>query len=196
GRVEVVPLHPQERDVAALEHEFDERLPEVAVRDRLLLRVQPAPTPPALPPPIAEAVDDVGRVRHDLDRTTRRSYRLERRGDLHALVRRARVGATRPCTVGSDPGPSTGARVPAAGTVGVGDEGHRSEHGTGAPTPRQSGPRTPNRLGRVRVPACTPPLTEDPQVIIDGFVQQLPDIDPTETEEWLASLDAVVGARG
>jgi len=33
-------------------------------------------------------------------------------------------------------------------------------------------------------------------VIIDGFVQQLPDIDPTETEEWLASLDAVVGARG
>jgi pyruvate dehydrogenase E1 component len=33
-------------------------------------------------------------------------------------------------------------------------------------------------------------------VIIDGFVQQLPDIDPTETEEWLASLDAVVSARG
>ncbi len=33
-------------------------------------------------------------------------------------------------------------------------------------------------------------------MIIDGFVQQLPDIDPTETEEWLASLDAVVGARG
>ncbi|MGY6499754.1 MAG: pyruvate dehydrogenase (acetyl-transferring), homodimeric type [Acidimicrobiales bacterium] len=33
-------------------------------------------------------------------------------------------------------------------------------------------------------------------MIIDGFVQQLPDIDPTETEEWLASLDAVVGTRG
>ncbi len=25
----------------------------------------------------------------------------------------------------------------------------------------------------------------------DGFVHQLPDIDPTETQEWLDSLDAV-----
>ncbi|MDZ7678570.1 MAG: pyruvate dehydrogenase (acetyl-transferring), homodimeric type [Acidimicrobiales bacterium] len=31
---------------------------------------------------------------------------------------------------------------------------------------------------------------------MDGFVHQLPDIDPTETEEWLDSLDAVVGTRG
>ena len=29
-------------------------------------------------------------------------------------------------------------------------------------------------------------------MIIDGFVHQLPDIDPDETEEWLDSLDAVV----
>jgi len=33
-------------------------------------------------------------------------------------------------------------------------------------------------------------------VIIDGFAHQLPDIDPTETEEWLDSLDAVVDQRG
>ena len=33
-------------------------------------------------------------------------------------------------------------------------------------------------------------------MIIDGFVHQLPDIDPTETQEWLDSLDAVVGAQG
>ncbi len=33
-------------------------------------------------------------------------------------------------------------------------------------------------------------------MIIDGFVQQLPDIDPTETEEWMASLDAVVSTHG
>jgi pyruvate dehydrogenase E1 component len=33
-------------------------------------------------------------------------------------------------------------------------------------------------------------------MIIDGFVHQLPDIDPTETREWLDSLDAVVGAQG
>jgi pyruvate dehydrogenase E1 component len=33
-------------------------------------------------------------------------------------------------------------------------------------------------------------------MMIDGFVHQLPDIDPTETREWLDSLDAVVGAQG
>ena len=32
--------------------------------------------------------------------------------------------------------------------------------------------------------------------MIDGFVHQLPDIDPAETQEWLDSLDAVVGAQG
>ena len=30
----------------------------------------------------------------------------------------------------------------------------------------------------------------------DGFVHQLPDIDPTETTEWLDSIDAVVAMRG
>ncbi|HEX8804021.1 MAG TPA: pyruvate dehydrogenase (acetyl-transferring), homodimeric type [Acidimicrobiales bacterium] len=33
-------------------------------------------------------------------------------------------------------------------------------------------------------------------MIIDGFVHQLPDTDPTETREWLDSLDAVVEAHG
>jgi pyruvate dehydrogenase E1 component len=33
-------------------------------------------------------------------------------------------------------------------------------------------------------------------VIFDGFTQQLPDTDPTETDEWLASLDAVVESHG
>jgi pyruvate dehydrogenase E1 component len=33
-------------------------------------------------------------------------------------------------------------------------------------------------------------------MIIDGFVHQLPDTDPAETQEWLDSLDAVVGAHG
>ena len=33
-------------------------------------------------------------------------------------------------------------------------------------------------------------------MIIDGFVHQLPDIDPAETREWLDSLDAVVDAEG
>ena len=33
-------------------------------------------------------------------------------------------------------------------------------------------------------------------MIFDGFVHQLPDIDPTETQEWLESLDAVVDTHG
>ena len=33
-------------------------------------------------------------------------------------------------------------------------------------------------------------------MFIDGFVHQLPDIDPAETQEWLDSLDAVVDAHG
>jgi pyruvate dehydrogenase E1 component len=33
-------------------------------------------------------------------------------------------------------------------------------------------------------------------LIIDGFFHQLPDIDPEETQEWLDSLDAVVGHAG
>ena len=33
-------------------------------------------------------------------------------------------------------------------------------------------------------------------MFIDGFVHQLPDIDPGETQEWLDSLDAVVDANG
>src|SRR3954454_1433956 len=33
-------------------------------------------------------------------------------------------------------------------------------------------------------------------MIIDGFVHQLPDTDPEETQEWLDSLSAVVGAQG
>ncbi|CAN5836348.1 pyruvate dehydrogenase (acetyl-transferring), homodimeric type [soil metagenome] len=34
------------------------------------------------------------------------------------------------------------------------------------------------------------------QVIIDGMPSQLPDVDPTETQEWLDSIDAVVERHG
>ena len=33
-------------------------------------------------------------------------------------------------------------------------------------------------------------------MIFDGFVHSLPDIDPEETKEWLASLDEVVEVEG
>jgi pyruvate dehydrogenase E1 component len=33
-------------------------------------------------------------------------------------------------------------------------------------------------------------------MIFDGYVQQLPDTDPVETQEWLDSLDAVIDTHG
>ena len=33
-------------------------------------------------------------------------------------------------------------------------------------------------------------------MIFDGYVHQIPDTDPDETQEWLDSLDAVVDAHG
>ncbi|MBX7161269.1 MAG: pyruvate dehydrogenase (acetyl-transferring), homodimeric type, partial [Acidimicrobiia bacterium] len=33
-------------------------------------------------------------------------------------------------------------------------------------------------------------------MMFDGFLHQVPDIDPTETEEWLDSLDSVIDSRG
>jgi pyruvate dehydrogenase E1 component len=42
----------------------------------------------------------------------------------------------------------------------------------------------------------TDPVRPDRLVISDGMPSQLPDIDPTETAEWLDSLDAVVDASG
>ena len=33
-------------------------------------------------------------------------------------------------------------------------------------------------------------------MIFDGFARQLPDVDPTETQEWLDSLDAIVDTHG
>jgi pyruvate dehydrogenase E1 component len=41
-----------------------------------------------------------------------------------------------------------------------------------------------------------PPGTDLSKMLFDGFSHSLPDIDPAETEEWLASFDAVVDARG
>src|SRR5262245_3985023 len=37
---------------------------------------------------------------------------------------------------------------------------------------------------------------EHRDMIIDGFVHQLPDIDPDETQEWLDSFSAVVDTHG
>src|SRR3546814_14887522 len=59
-RVAGVALDPAERHVAPIQHELDERLPQVAVGDGLALRVLPAPLHPALVPAIPAAVHDEG----------------------------------------------------------------------------------------------------------------------------------------
>ena len=45
--------------------------------------------------------------------------------------------------------------------------------------------------GRERVTSC-----ETVGMIFDGYVHQLPDTDPGETQEWLDSLDAVIDVHG
>src|SRR5712691_4725672 len=61
-RVAAVAAHLVPDDVVAARL-GEEPLPEVAVRDGLLLAVLPAGPLPALPPALAEAVHDVGAVR-------------------------------------------------------------------------------------------------------------------------------------
>ena len=43
---------------------------------------------------------------------------------------------------------------------------------------------------------ATSPQNDRPIVIHEGMPTQLPDIDPDETQEWLASLDAMTDERG
>ena len=120
-RIAAVALDPSERDVTAGANQFDERLPQITVGDRLLLAVEPTAFHPAFPPAVAKAVDDIRRVADHLERTIDGTHRLERGRDLHALIRRVGFRTAREGTAGHRPGPATRARVPAARAVGVGD---------------------------------------------------------------------------
>ena len=126
------PLTHRKRHVAPPAHQLDERLPQVAVGDRLAGRVLPAACDPALPPPVAEAVHDVGRVADHVERARVRLHRLEGGGDLHALVGGARRVAAGVRPVGFGPGPPAGARVAQAGAVGEHhDSARQRRHGRG-----------------------------------------------------------------
>ena len=73
-----VTLHPREVDPASrVEHELEERLPQVAVGHGLALRVLPPPPTPADVPAIVEALHDVGRIAHHLERAVQRGDRLQ-----------------------------------------------------------------------------------------------------------------------
>src|SRR3954466_1198501 len=68
-RIVTVPLHPPERHVAPLEHERDQRLPELTVGHGLALAVHPSSAAPSDVPLVAEAVHDVGRVADHFERS-------------------------------------------------------------------------------------------------------------------------------
>ena len=103
-----------------------QRLPQVAVGHRLVLRVLPAAALPAPPPPVGEALDDVGRVAHHLHPVGRvgrqRPQGLERRGDLHALIGRVALGAAGVGPAGHGPGPPARTGIAPARAVGVHDD--------------------------------------------------------------------------
>src|SRR4051794_25214256 len=114
-----VALDPPERDVAALVHGVDQRLPQITVRDRFLLRVAPVSVEPALPPPIPEAVYDVAGVADHDQRSVERGHRLEGSLDFHPLVGRCPLRAGGPPAAIYGPGPPARARVPAACAIGI-----------------------------------------------------------------------------
>src|SRR5690606_18332465 len=72
------------------------------------------------------------------------------------------------------------------------------------PEPPAGGDGRCTRRGDARNPATIPddavPIRPDGcqhgGMLFDGFVHQLPDTDPTETQEWLDSLEAVVDEHG
>src|SRR5579863_7103761 len=87
-----MPLDPGEADLSlGVEPQFQQGLPQVAVGDGLAGRVAPAPTPPALPPPVAEAIDDISRVAVDMHGAFDRLEGPQHGGDLHPLVGRPRI---------------------------------------------------------------------------------------------------------
>ncbi len=114
-----VALDPPEAHVTPPAHLVDERLPQIAVGDRLAGFVQPTPGQPALPPAVAETVHDIGGVAHHLQVPGKGAHGLEGGLDLHALVGAGRFGAAGEGAVLHRPRPTSGAGVPETGAVGV-----------------------------------------------------------------------------
>src|SRR5262245_13774783 len=175
-----VTLDPAEADVPPAPVLLDQRLPQVPVGDRLLGRIGPAPPQPALPPAVPEAVHDVGGVADDVQVAGGMGpHGLQHGVDLHALVGAVGLVPAGVGAVGLGPGPASRPGVPQARAIRVHDSRHRHTnlgHGCNV------------LFHQIR---CHHGV-----MIIDGFVHQLPDTDPTETQEWLDSRFAIVDAHG
>src|SRR5262249_55275077 len=106
-------------DLVAL-GEGHEGLPEVAVLDRLLLRVLPAVLAPALVPLVPEAIDEVRAVAVKIHApaTLERAQALDGGAQLHALVGGPFLAARQlplVAAVDHDGGPASGAGIARAG---------------------------------------------------------------------------------
>src|SRR5215472_4231289 len=140
--------------------ERDERFPEIAVSDGLVLRVLPAVLLPARVPPFAEAIHDVGAVAvHGHAAAARdRAKSLDHGAQLHALVGGGGLAAgdlTLSTAVDNDGAPPAGPGVARAGAVAVDDDGihaRRRERVRGSS--RGNGRRT--RSGSARFAAGAP----------------------------------------
>src|SRR5439155_9376780 len=105
----------------------EQPLPEIAIGDRLLLPVLPAGLLPALPPALTKAVHDVGAVRVEVDAPLARDRGepLDGGRELHALIRRVRLGTADDALlagVEDDRRPAAGPRVAGTGAVGIQDD--------------------------------------------------------------------------
>ena len=127
-------LDPLEPDGAVVGGDcFDHWLPEVSIGHRLALAVLPTSSLPARPPPIVEALDHIGRITDDQHISLRVASKcLEGSENLHSLIGRRRLRPRCALAIGNRPGPSTGARIPKAGTIGVDRGRHRGCHASGS----------------------------------------------------------------
>src|SRR5437660_4934156 len=138
--------HLVPRDIVPLD-QLQQRLPEIAVLDGLLLRVAPAVGAPAEIPLVAEAVHDIGAVAVDGHGAAagESAQALDWTGQLHALVGRVGFAAGQldlVAFVDEDGSPATGAGVTTAGAVGVDLDGGSATHGP-SPYPLPRGERDP-----------------------------------------------------
>src|SRR5688572_10580382 len=134
-----VALHPAEGDVAAVDVQADERLPQVAVGHRLPGGRRPAALEPALPPAVAEAVHHVRRVAHHQQRARVGADRLEGGADFHPLVGAGVLATGGERRLVQRPGPAAWTGVARAGAVGPDPDGAvRDEHRRGAGLARAS----------------------------------------------------------
>src|SRR5579863_2394583 len=153
-------LYPAEGDItpALVDHLGDEDLPQILVGDGVPPAVAPSPFAPADPPLVLETADDIFGIAHHLERPFVGGNRFDRRCQLHALVRRLRVGTERVALWARRPSPAARAGIPDACAVGVDDDELTFSHPPSLPDHYLVSSRPPIRsMSRADGPDCQRP---------------------------------------